>query len=155
MLLHVDHLVPGMILEKDIELKAGSYLITCNELNNGKLVEKNIDGIKKFSSQIVPIQNRVHILSDEFALGCIKSVVRKDLHRIADAVTSGKDYPNYLEDFQLQARAFCRQQVLLDVLIIALHTKRSDDLFCHFGKRIKQDALFIFGFVQNMRSSPE
>ena len=112
MLLHVDHLVPGMVLEKDIELRAGSYLITRNELSKGQLNEKNIEGIRKFSSQILPEKDRVHILSDEFALGCIKNVVRKDLHRIADAVTSGKDRPNYLEDFQLQEKVMRTMEIL-------------------------------------------
>ena len=112
MLLHVDHLVPGMVLEKDIELRAGSYLITRNELCKGQLNEKNIEGIRKFSSQIIPDKDRVYILSDEFALDCVKNVVRKDLHRIAAEVTSGKNCPNYLEDFQLQDKVMRTMEIL-------------------------------------------
>ena len=61
MLLHTEHLVPGMVLDKDIELRAGSFLITRRELGDGRLTEKAIKSIQNFAPQIVPISDRVFI----------------------------------------------------------------------------------------------
>jgi len=112
MLLHTDHLVPKMELERDIELKAGSYLITRRELGDGRLTGKVIKSIQNFSNQIVPESHRVFIKDDEFALGYIKKVLDKDLHRIAKQVTSGKDYPNYLADVDLHEKVMRVMEIL-------------------------------------------
>ncbi|HUU29432.1 MAG TPA: HD domain-containing protein [archaeon] len=104
MLFHTDHLLPGMVLEKDIELKTGSFLITCLELGGGCLTEKVIKSIQNFSNQIVPSNNRVWIREDEFALNYIKNIIYEDLNRVAESVISGKDYTNFLADGELQAK---------------------------------------------------
>ena len=101
MLVHTNHLVPGMRLEKDIELKEGSYLITRQEMHDGPLNEIVIKAIRKFSHKLAPESHKVFIQDDEFALGYLKKVVSGDLKRIAEGVTSGKDIPNFLADVDL------------------------------------------------------
>ncbi len=54
MLMHVDHLVPGLKLESDVRLKAGSFLITRKELPDGRLNEKVIESIRRFAAQLSP-----------------------------------------------------------------------------------------------------
>jgi HD domain len=101
MLVHTNHLVPGMRLEKDIELEAGSYLITCKELGDQPLNEEIIKAIRKFSRKLAPYSHKVFIADDKFALGYIKKVVDEDLKRIAEEITSSKDIPNFLADVDL------------------------------------------------------
>lgn len=98
MLLHVDHLIPGMVLERDIELKVGSYLITRKDLHEGRLNEPVIESIHKFSSSFIPEPHKVHILPDELAIGYLRAVVRKDFDAIVDKIVSGEDNPNFLSD---------------------------------------------------------
>ena len=112
MLIGTQHLVPGMELDKDIELKAGSYLITRLDLSNGRLTEKVIESIKKFGDQIVPVQNRVFIKDDKIALGYVKKVLEKDLRQIAEGITTGKDYPNFLADGEIQAKVMRVTEIL-------------------------------------------
>ena len=87
MLIHTDHLIPGMMLDRDIELRAGSFLITRRELGDGRLTKKVIGSIHKFSGQIVPENHRVFIQDDKLALEYIKNVVNEDLYRVAKAVS--------------------------------------------------------------------
>ncbi|MFC1544617.1 HD domain-containing protein, partial [Gemmatimonadota bacterium] len=101
MLVHTNHLVPGMKLEKDIELKAGSFLITRKELGGGPLNEVVIKAIRKFSHNLTPESHKVFIMDDKFALSYIKKVVDEDLKRIAEEITSSKDIPNFLADVDL------------------------------------------------------
>ena len=112
MQLHTDHLIPMMKLEKDIELKAGSCLITREELGEGRLTEKVIESIRKFSGQIAPVEHRVFIKDDKFALDYIKKVLDEDLYRIAESVTSGKDFPNFLADVDLQEKVMRVMEML-------------------------------------------
>jgi len=111
-LVHTDHLIPGMVLDKDIELKAGSNLITRHELGNGRLTEKVIESIQKFSGQIVPLSHRVFVKDDKLALGYIKKVVDEDLYRVAKAVSSGKEYPNFLADVDLHEKVMRVMEML-------------------------------------------
>ena len=78
MLLRADHLVPGMRLGRDIELKAGSYLITRNDLSDRKLTSKVIESIQNFSPQFVPSPGMVVVDSDDFALSHVRSVLSED-----------------------------------------------------------------------------
>jgi len=112
MQIHTDHLAPGMVLEKDIELKAGSYLITRRDLGDGRLTEKVIESVRKFSNQIVPENHKVFIKDDEFALGYIKKVVDEDLYRIAKEVASGHDIPNFLADVDLHEKVMRVMEML-------------------------------------------
>lgn len=112
MLISTEHLVPGMKLDKDIELKAGSYLITRHDLGDGLLTEKVIESIRKFGEQIVPVQDRVFIIDDEFALGYVKKVLGEDLRRIAKRITTGKDYPNFLTDGEIQTKVMRVMEIL-------------------------------------------
>ena len=112
-ILHTEHLVPGMVLDKDIELRAGSFLITRRELGDGRLTEKAIKSIWNFSPQIVPVSNRVFIQDDKFTLDYIKNVVKEDLNRIAEGITSGKAYTNFLADGELQAKVMRVMEILL------------------------------------------
>jgi hypothetical protein len=102
--IHTDHLIPGMVLDRDIELRAGSYLITCGELGEGCLTEKVIESIRKFSHQIVPVSHRIIVREDQIVLQRIRSIIEQDLHRIAGEVTSGINFPNYLADGQLEEK---------------------------------------------------
>jgi hypothetical protein len=112
MLVNTAHLVAGMKLERDIELKAGSYLITSRELGDGTLSDKVIESIQKFSGQIVPERDKIFIANDKLALGHIKKILDKDLKRIADEVVSGKTCPNFLADIDLQGKVLEVMEVL-------------------------------------------
>jgi hypothetical protein len=101
-----------MVLDKDIELRAGSFLITRRELGDGRLTEKAVKSIQNFSPQIVPISDRVFISDDEFTLNYIKNVVKEDLARIAKGVTSGKEYTNFLADGEVQAKVMRVMEIL-------------------------------------------
>jgi len=96
LLVHTDHLVPGMRLERDIELRAGSFLITVRELGQRGLDNKLIQSIRKFSDQIVPVSHRIGIKEDLLALSELRSVVQLDLNHALRQVTSGKVTPDYL-----------------------------------------------------------
>jgi len=111
-LVHTEHLVPGMMLDKDIELRAGSFLITRRDLGDGRLTEKAVKSIRNFSPQIVPIKDRVFIRDDEFALNYIKNVVKEELSRIANGITSGKEYTNFLADGAVQAKVMRVMEIL-------------------------------------------
>lgn len=102
MLLRTDHLEPGMRLGQDIELKAGSYLITRNDLADRKLTRGVIESIRNFSHQFVPSPGMVDVDSDEFALRHVRSVLSEDLHRISGQVLDGELYPNFLSDGEIQ-----------------------------------------------------
>ena len=104
MQMHVDHLVPGMELESDVRLKAGSFLITRKELPDGKLDEKVIDSIRRFSGQLAPVQHRVSIKADEATYTHIRSILEKDISRITEIIESGKEYPNFLQDVDLREK---------------------------------------------------
>ena len=101
-----------MVLDKDIELRAGSFLITRRELGDGRLTKKAVKSIQNFSPQIVPISDRVFIRDDEFALDYIKNVVKEDLTRIAKGITSGKEYTNFLADSEVQAKVMRVMEIL-------------------------------------------
>ncbi|HLA38446.1 MAG TPA: HD domain-containing protein, partial [Candidatus Glassbacteria bacterium] len=102
MLMHVDHLVSGLELESDVRLKAGSFLITRKELPEAKLNEKVIDSIRKFASQLAPVSFKVDIKADERALLQLKNILDHDVSQIAEKISEGKEYPNFLKDDELQ-----------------------------------------------------
>ena len=112
MLVNTEHLMPGMELDKDIELKAGSYLITRRDLEGGRLNDRVIESIQKFSTQIVPHTNRVFIKDDKLALGYVKKVLEEDLKRIAEGVTSGKSCPNFLAEPDIQIKVLRVMEIL-------------------------------------------
>ena len=112
MLICTEHLQAGMVLSKDIELKSGSYLITRREISHGRLTDKVVESIRKFSGQILPFENRVEVEDDEQALECIKIELRKDLDRVVETVLSNKTYTNFLEDCTLQAKALRVMEVI-------------------------------------------
>jgi len=92
----VDDLIPGMELLEDIRLRAGSFLITRKELSGGCLNEDVIESIRKFSAQLSPDPNRVLVKADEKTLGHLKSILDGHVARVAETITSGKDYPNFM-----------------------------------------------------------
>jgi len=106
LLIHVDDLIPGMELEDDIRLRAGSYLITRKELNGGCLDENVIESVKKFSAQLSPEPNRVQVRADETTLGHLKSVLDSHIARIADSIASGKEYADFLASGDLREKVF-------------------------------------------------
>ena len=112
MLLRVDHLVPGMRLGRDIELKAGSFLITRRDLLDRKLTPKVIESVQKFSSQIVPVPDRVVVDNDEFVIRHVRRVLAEDLHKVADQVSSGSLYPNFLSDGEVQVKVMRVMEML-------------------------------------------
>ncbi len=112
MLLRADHLVPGMRLGRDIELKAGSYLITRRDLADRKLTPRVIESVQKFSQQVVPTPGMVVVDNDEIVLHHVRGVLSEDLHRISDQVTEGKLYPNFLADGQIQVKVMRVMEML-------------------------------------------
>jgi HD domain-containing protein len=112
MLLRADHLVPGMRLGRDIELKAGSYLITRRDLADRKLTPRVIESIRNFSHQVIPTPGMVVVDSDEFVLRYVRGVLSEDLHRISDQVLEGKLYPNFLADGQIQVKVMRVMEML-------------------------------------------
>ncbi|MFH1069848.1 MAG: HD domain-containing protein [Candidatus Glassbacteria bacterium] len=126
MLVSTEHLIPGMRLDKDIELKAGSYLITRRDLSDGVLTEKVIESIQKFSHQIVPIENRIFIADDKFALEYIRTVLGSDLQRIAREVSSGKLYPDFLAQSEIQVKVMRVMELLFsnpDIIRVVYNAK--------------------------------
>ena len=87
MLMHVDHLIPGLELESDVRLKAGSFLITRKELQDSRLNDKVIDSIRRFASQLAPVSFRVEIKADDRALIQLKNILDQDVYA---------DSPEYL-----------------------------------------------------------
>ncbi|MBN2289054.1 MAG: HD domain-containing protein [Candidatus Glassbacteria bacterium] len=104
MLIHVDDLVPNMRLEHDIELSAGSFLITLKELPEGKLTEEVIGSIRRFASQLTPEQYKVKVVGDELVLEHLKEVLENDVKAIIKMIESGTDYPNFLSDNVLREK---------------------------------------------------
>ncbi len=104
MLVHTDHLVPGMRLDKDIELRAGSFLITQRELEGRGLDERLIQSIRKFSDQIVPVSHRIGVKEDLEYLRALRAVVQQDLDRVIAQVTEAKETPNYLLQDELEEK---------------------------------------------------
>lgn len=104
MLMHVDHLIPDLELESDVRLKAGSFLITRKDLKDGRLNEKVIESIQRFAAQLAPESNKVSIKTDTRALNQIKSIIESEVVRIAEAIESGKEYPNFLQDGELRVK---------------------------------------------------
>ncbi|MCE5269792.1 HD domain-containing protein [bacterium] len=104
MLMHVNDLVPELELESDVRLKAGSFLITRKELKDGRLSEKVIESIQRFAAQLAPESYKVSVKGDERALNQVKSILEKDLLNIAEAIESGKEYPNFLKDDDLRVK---------------------------------------------------
>ena len=100
--MHVDHLVPGLELESDVRLKAGSFLITRKELPEARLNEKVIESIRRFASQLAPINFKVDIKPDDRAFVQLKNILDQDVSQITQKISEGKEYPNFLQDEQLQ-----------------------------------------------------
>ncbi len=126
MLIHTDHLLAGMMLDKDVKLRAGSFLITCLELSESGLTEKVIESIQKFSDQIVPSKNRVGIKEDEFLFNHIRKILYEDLNRIAEGVISGKEFVNFLAERELQAKVMRVMEILFsyqDILRVMYDAK--------------------------------
>ena len=82
MLIHVDDLVKGMQLEKDIELKAGSYLVTRKELAGGKLTEDMIEKVRRFASQLTPEKDKIYVVGDDLVYQHLKELLHHDVKRI-------------------------------------------------------------------------
>ncbi|MFC1614546.1 HD domain-containing protein [Gemmatimonadota bacterium] len=140
MLVHTDHLVSGMTLERDIELKAGSYLITRRELGDGCLNDKVIESVQKFSGQITPESNRVLIKDDKFALGYLKKIVDEDLYRVARSVTTEKGYPNFLSDVDIHEKVMRVMEMIFsnpDIIRTMYDTKFNSD-----GQAESLDSIF-------------
>ncbi len=104
MQMHVDHLVPDLELESDVRLQAGSFLITRKELAGGRLNEKVIESIRKFAPQLAPVPYKVNVKADEVALNQLKGVLDQDVSQITQKISDGKEYPNFLDDEQLQGK---------------------------------------------------
>jgi hypothetical protein len=102
MLMHVDHLIPGLELESDVRLKAGSFLITRKELPDAQLNDKVIESIRRFASQLSPVNFRVEIKADDRALVQLKNILDQDVTQITQSISEGKEYPNFLKDDDLQ-----------------------------------------------------
>ena len=120
----------GMKLGRDIELKAGSFLITRRDLSEGVLTPSVIESIQKFSSQFVPVPDRVVVEDDEFMVRHVRKVLSEDLHRIVKQVTSGQIYPNFLSDGQIQVKVMRVMDMLLsnpDIVRIIYESKFSND----------------------------
>jgi len=104
MLLHVDDLKPEMQLERDIELKAGSFLITLKELPDGKLSEEVIRKIRRFASQLRPDSYKVDVVGDEIVFEKLKKVLENDVNAVMKMIRSGRDFPNFLADSELREK---------------------------------------------------
>ncbi len=104
MQMHVDDLVPDLELESDVRLQAGSFLITRKELPGGRLNEKVIKSIRIFASQLAPVPYKVDVKADERALNKLKGVLDRDVTRITQRISEGKEYPNFLDDENLQEK---------------------------------------------------
>lgn len=104
MQMHVDDLVPDLELESDVRLQAGSFLITRKELPGGRLNEKVIKSIRVFASQLAPVPYKVDVKADERALNKLKGVLDRDVTRITKRISEGKEYPNFLDDEDLQEK---------------------------------------------------
>ncbi|MBN2290046.1 MAG: hypothetical protein JXQ83_11990 [Candidatus Glassbacteria bacterium] len=104
MLIHVDDLMPDMRLEKDIELSAGSYLITRKELAGGQLTEEVIEKVRRFASQLAPEKDMVFVIGDDLVYKHLKSVLEKDVEKIMRAIETGKDLPNFLAESDLRGK---------------------------------------------------
>jgi hypothetical protein len=130
MLICADHLVAGMRLARDIELQAGSYLITRRDLSEGVLTPNVIESIQKFSHQFVPYPDKVVVEDDEFTVRHVRKVLSEDLHRIMKQVTSGQVYPNFLTDGQIQVKVMRVMDMLFsnpDIVRIVYESKFSDE----------------------------
>lgn len=104
MLMHVDHLVPGMELEHDVKLKAGGLLITMSELTGGKLDEQMIASIRRFSGQLAPVSERVNIKASEEIYTHVRKILAEDISSITSNIEAGGEYPNYFEDIDLREK---------------------------------------------------
>lgn len=100
MLLHVEDIVPGMRLESAIGLKAGSYLVTPKELPDG-LDDKIIESIQRFSHQFSPLPHFIDAVEDERTVERIHQVLSADISRMAEAIRSGGELPNFLNDSEM------------------------------------------------------
>ncbi|MBW1711410.1 MAG: hypothetical protein JRJ73_16335 [Deltaproteobacteria bacterium] len=81
LLICVDHLIPGMELDSDVRLQAGSFLITRKDLPDARLNEKVIESLQKFGNQLAPEKNRISVKADELTLNHLKSVLEEDIYR--------------------------------------------------------------------------
>jgi hypothetical protein len=104
MLIHVDDLITGMQLGKDIELKAGSYLITRKELPGGKLTEDVLGKIRRFASQLIPEKDKVYVVGDDLVYQHLKELFQQDLGKVIQLVESGRDFPNFLAESELRGK---------------------------------------------------
>lgn len=105
MFVHINHLIPGMVLESDIKLQAGSFLITRRELLDARLNEKVIESIHKFGNQLAPVRNRISIKADELAISHLKNILEEDVSKIIKVVISEKDvYPSFIPDVSLKEK---------------------------------------------------
>jgi len=102
MLIHVDDLIPSMRLEQDIELQAGSFLVTLKELPGGKLTEEMIVKIRRFASQLIPETHKVIVVGDDLVFEHLKTVLENEVQSIVKSIEEGRDFPNFLADSELQ-----------------------------------------------------
>lgn len=103
MLIHAEDLIIGMKLESEIGLKAGSYLITPKEVPGG-LTESTIKSIRNFSHQFVPYEHLVDIGEDELTLRHLKKTLENDVQKILTSIESGKDVPNFVQNFDIREK---------------------------------------------------
>jgi hypothetical protein len=104
MFIHVDDLIPGMELDGDISIQAGAYLITYKEIENGRLNEKVIEAVKKFSPQLAPFPNRIKVKDDIQTINHLKSIVKSDVARVIDTIENTMGYPTFLEVPELRTK---------------------------------------------------
>src|SRR4030042_2234 len=112
MILHTDHIIPGMRLEEDIELKTGRDHITRKDLNEGYLTERTVESIRKFSPQIIPCPSRIQVADDEIILQNIRKHLLSDLQRVVEAVVSGEEYNNFLLDGEIKDKVLRGMEIL-------------------------------------------
>ena len=102
---HVDDIIAGMQLESDVRLKAGSFLITRKELQDGYLTAEVIEAVRKFGSQIAPEKNKVQIVPNDFAFRHLKEVLSDDIHSVVTAIRSeDNSYPNFIKDADIERK---------------------------------------------------
>ena len=105
MFVHIDHLVPGMELESDVRLQAGSFLLTRKDLPDARLNEKVIESIHKFGNQLAPVTNKISIKDDELTIRHLKSILEEDVAKVINVIISKEEgYPNFISDTSLKEK---------------------------------------------------
>jgi hypothetical protein len=102
MLVHVDNLIPGMILEEDIQLRAGGVLLTRMGLQGGRLDDKLIFAIMRFAGQLSPQPYMIGVFEDSLALGHLQSILKVEVKQVIRNLETAGEYPGFIHDSGLQ-----------------------------------------------------